>query len=58
MGKGGGHCEMTKSKMPETPPSPRPMSPFDRFKTLIRGIVAVPKKEIEAEEYAGAEIER
>jgi hypothetical protein len=26
------------------------LTPFERFQTLIRGIVAVPKKEIEAEE--------
>lgn len=31
------------------PPKPSD-SPFERFQRLIRGIVAVPKKEIEAEE--------
>jgi hypothetical protein len=30
--------------------SAKPQTPFERFQALIRGIVAVPKKEIEAEE--------
>jgi hypothetical protein len=30
--------------------SAKPQTPFGRFQTLIRGLVAVPKKEIEAEE--------
>jgi hypothetical protein len=30
--------------------SSKPLSPFARFQNLIRGIMAVPKKEVEAEE--------
>jgi hypothetical protein len=30
--------------------SVKTQTPFERFQTLIRGLVAVPKKEIEAEE--------
>jgi hypothetical protein len=28
----------------------KPQTPFNRFQNLLRGLVAVPKKEIEAEE--------
>jgi hypothetical protein len=28
----------------------KPLTPFNRFQNLIRGLVAVPKKEIEAEQ--------
>jgi hypothetical protein len=33
-------------------------TPFDRFKNLIRGVVAVPKKEVEAEEAKWREARR
>jgi hypothetical protein len=38
--------------------SNKAMTPFDRFKTLIRGIVSVPKKEIEVEEAKWREARR
>jgi len=45
---------MSKRKVAE----PKDSSPFERFGNLIRGIVAVPKKEIEAEEAKWREARR
>jgi hypothetical protein len=36
----------------------RSLTPFERFQRLIRGLVAVPKKEIEAEEARWREARR
>ncbi|MGA8641757.1 hypothetical protein [Candidatus Binatus sp.] len=36
--------------MKKTEPSPAVQSPFERFQRLIKGLVAVPKKEVEIEE--------
>ena len=40
------------------PTKPSKESPFNRFQRLIRGLVAVPKKEIEAEEVRWREARR
>ena len=37
---------------------PNQLTPFERFQNLIRGLVAVPKKEIEAEEARWREARR
>jgi hypothetical protein len=42
----------------KTRKAPRTESPFERFERLIRGLVSVPKKEIETEEARWREARR